>query len=355
MKKKSLLFICILFICFSIYGQDKKEKKVQWSALPFAFYTPETGLGFGGLVNANFYLQDSSYRPSTMLLGGAYTLQNQLLTYLPFEFNWGKNTYVVKGEVGYFRYFFNYYGIGPEYREDFEVFTVNFPRFRINALYRFYGNHFVGVKYNFDDYRVVELDPEGALLNQKVPGYQGSLISLGGLVHTYDSRDYNFSATKGWFITTTFEHNGALLGSNFSFSRITSDIIKYIPLAKGQVLALNLYGGTTFGTPPFQEYLLYGGTKKARGYYEGYYRDNALMMFQSEYRFQIWRRFGAVVFGSLGNVGPSLDKINPALTKWNAGLGLRYMINEEDRLNARLDYAIGKNTSGLYITFGEAF
>ncbi|GLR18612.1 BamA/TamA family outer membrane protein [Portibacter lacus] len=347
--------VLIMFLTGSVMSQAKKEKKFKYSALPVVFFSPETGLAFGGLINTNFYIQDSSYRPSTMLLGGAYTLKKQLLVYLPFEFNWGGNKYLAKGEIGYYRYFYNYYGIGTDVDSDFEVYTVNFPRLRIIGAYRFYGDHYAGIKYNFDDYNIQSLDSEGSLLNDQISGYQGSLVSLAGLVHTYDSRDYNFSATKGWFITTTLEYNGSVLGSDFQFSRITSDIIKYISVAENHILALNLYGGTTFGTPPFQELLLYGGGNKARGYYLGHYRDKALIVFQPEYRFPIWRRFSGVAFGTLGNVAPALNKFEISKTKWNAGLGLRYMINPDDRLNLRVDYAIGKETSGLYITFGEAF
>jgi len=353
--RHGFIILMLIFTSVSLFGQEKKAKKVKYSALPVVFFSPETGLAFGGLVNANFYLQDSAYRPSTVLLGGAYTLKDQVLAYVPFEFNWGENKFLVKGEVGYYRYFYNYYGIGPDASNDFEIFTVNYPRFRVVGAYRFFGDNYVGLKYNFDDYRIQELEPNGELLNEQIPGYRGSVVSLLGIVHTYDTRDYNFSATKGWLISSTIEYNGALLGSDFNFTRLTTDFVRYVSIAEEQILAFNLYGGLTLGDAPFQELQLLGGSNKARGYYQGHFRDNAMVIFQSEYRFQIWRRFGGVAFGSLGTVGPALNKVNFEKTKWNAGIGLRYMINTDDRLNLRVDYAIGKETSGLYITFGEAF
>lgn len=339
----------------SLSAQGKKNKRVKYSALPIAYFSPETGVAVGGLVNANFYLQDSAYRPSTILLGGAYTFKNQVLLYLPFELNWGSNKFLVKGELGYYRYFYNYYGIGPEFKNTFELYTVHFPRIRAFGAYRFYGRHYAGLKYNFDDYNIQEIEAGGLLARSEVEGNQGSLVSLAGILHIFDSRDYNFSATKGWFITTSLDHNGAVFGSDFTFSRITSDIIRYLPLGGENILALNLYGGTTFGEAPFQELLLMGGPSKARGYFLGHYRDNALVLLQAEYRFQIWNRLGAVMFSSIGNVGQRLDKVALKTAKWNAGLGLRYIINTDDRLNVRVDYAIGRQTSGLYITVGEAF
>lgn len=353
-KKIILILIFPLFIFIQkVHSQWNGSYDIN--VLPFAFFAPETSWGFGGLVNGNFYLQDSIYRPSNILFGGAYTLEKQLLLYLPFEFNWKENKYIVKGEVGYFKYFFNYYGIGPEDDPEFEVYTVNFPRFQINAVNRFRGYNYLGVRYLFDDYNIQSLDPNGELQNSQVPGYQGSLVSTIGLVYAYDSRDYNFAATKGWFVSLFLDYNGPYSGSDFNYRRIILDAIKYISFKGERVLALNLYGGAVRGDIPFQELMLYGGTKKARGYYQGRLRDQNLLMFQGEYRFKIWRRFGGVIFGTLGNVGPTIGEVNLLRPKYNVGGGLRFMINPADRLNVRLDYAIGKETSGFYVTFGEAF
>jgi outer membrane protein assembly factor BamA len=348
-----VFLINLIFLPHSIRSQN--PIKVKYNALPIVFYSPETGLALGALANANFYLQDSSYRPSILLFGGAYTLKNQLLLYLPFEFNWNQNSTITKGELGYYRYFYNFYGIGPDASDEFEIYTVNFPRLRINTLYRFWGNHFGGLRISVDDYRIQNIDGAGQLLNKRIPGYQGSLISTTGLVYAFDSRDSNINPHEGWFITLNVDYNGELFGSNFEFSRITVDAMKYINTGHNNILALNFYGGQTLGNVPFQELMLYGSGNKGRGYYFGRFRDNVLMMLQAEYRVRIWRRFGGTIFGTLGNVSNSIESFDVLTPKYNIGLGLRYLINPADRLNIRVDYAIGKNTSGFYLTFGEAF
>lgn len=355
MKMNIIIFTTAVFLVTSLHLSAQKSRKFKLNALPVVFFSPETNLGFGGLVNTNFYMQDSTYRPSNLLLGGAYTLEKQLLLYLPFELNWHQNDHIVRGEIGYYRYFYNFYGIGPEDSPDFEVYTVNFPRFQLNALKRVNGFHYLGFRYFFDDYQIQTLDPEGQLFNEAVAGFQGSLISTFGLIYTYDSRDNNFSATRGQFISVFADVNNAYTGSNFNFRRLSFDATAYFKVAKEQILAINLFGGMVRGEVPFQELMLYGGPKKARGYYLGRLRDKNLLMFQGEYRFQIYRRFGAVIFGTLGNVSPEISTFEWDSPKYNLGLGLRYMINPADRLNVRLDYAIGKETSGFYITFGEAF
>jgi len=41
--------------------------------------------------------------------------------------------------------------------------------------------------------------------------------------------------------------------------------------------------------------------------------------------------------------------------KWSAGAGFRFNINKDDPTNIRIDYGVGRGTSGFYIQFGEAF
>ena len=355
MTKKILSTFLIYLFFIGNHAKAQWNGEFDINVLPIVFFSPETSLGFGGLINGNFYLQDSTYRPSNLLLGGAYTLENQLLLYLPYEFNWKQNKYILKGELGYYKYFYNYYGIGPDDSSEFEVYTVDFPRFQINATNRISGFNYLGIRYLFDSYNVKSLDPDGELLNEQIPGYQGSLISVLGIIYSYDTRDYIFAATQGWWITIFLDYNGPRTGSDFNFRRIILDAIKYFSFEGERVLALNLYGGAVGGNIPFQELMLYGGPKKGRGYYLGRLRDRNLLMLQAEYRFKVWKRFGAVIFGTLGNVGPTINEVNLLRPKYNLGAGLRYMINPADRLNVRLDFAFGKETSGFYVTFGEAF
>ncbi len=349
-KRLLLAFTLNLTLCASLSAQRTKV-----TALPVLYFTPETNFAFGGLVNANFYLQDTTFRPSFALIGGAYTLNKQILAYLPFEFNWGENRHIFGGELGYYRYFYNYYGIGPDASDDLEIYTVNFPRFILNYAHRFYGFNYLGVNYRFDNYAIQELDPEGSLLNDDIPGAAGSRISMFGISYAYDTRNNLYNPSKGWFFSLRAEFNKKFSGSDFNYQRLIFDASHYMKVNPKGIVALNLYGGTMRGEAPFQELLLYGGPRKARGYFEGRFRDKNLLLFQVEYRYNFYKRFGLVVFGTLGNVSPRFFELELLSPKYNYGLGLRYMINTADLLNIRLDYAWGKNSTGLYITFAEAF
>ena len=116
---------------------------------------------------------------------------------------------------------------------------------------------------------------------------------------------------------------------------------------------MNIYSETTFSDAPFNQLSQLGGLKRMRGYLKGRFRDDHFLTFQSEYRFPIFRRIKGAVFGSVGSVGSQEDGFQKAFFSY--GLGIRIGISKIEKINLRLDYGFGKNTSGFYLTFGEAF
>ena len=68
------------------------------------------------------------------------------------------------------------------------------------------------------------------------------------------------------------------------------------------------------------------------------------------------------VFGAVGFAGVS-ELFNGSFSNWNsetfhpnAGLGIRIMLNEANRMNFRIDYAWGdEDEEGLYVGVGEIF
>jgi outer membrane protein assembly factor BamA len=129
----------------------------------------------------------------------------------------------------------------------------------------------------------------------------------------------------------------------------------FFEVAPGQVLALQGAGEFIDGAPPFQSLATFGGSNILRGYYYGRYRDKNCVALQVEYRIPVWWRFGLVGFAGVAQVA---DKINHFASNrfWFAGgLGLRFFWNPEERISLRLDYGIGTNSSGMYITATEAF
>lgn len=364
-KSVLLILMGILFFSKITHAQTIEsidtiatEKRNSLFAVPIAFFSPETDWAFGVTGIYAFRLKNESInsRPSQLTLGFAYTLNKQVLIYLPYQLFAKDQVYNIYGELGYYLYSYQFFGLGNNTKEeDMEIYKVNYPRIRINALKLLRPSLYGGLRYWMDDFDIIEIKEEGILDTQSVTGKNGGFLSGAGIVLNYDNRDNIFFPTKGTFVEFVSFFNGNYLGSDFNFTKFTIDASKYFSKNK-QVLALNFYSEFTGGAVPFNQLALLGGTKKMRGYIEGRLRDKHQLIFQSEYRFPIYKkRFRGVIFGGFGQVANEFSDFQFNNLKYTYGAGLRILINEKESIHIRLDAGFGKETSGYYITIGEAF
>ncbi|MEM6966498.1 MAG: BamA/TamA family outer membrane protein [Bacteroidota bacterium] len=360
---KYFAVIFLVSVAAGINGQTNEstkdtlsEKRYSLVPLPLIYFTPETRWGFGAGAFLSFRLkgQGKEVPPSQLQFGVAYTLEKQFLSYFPFQLFLKDGKLKLYGELGYYRYVYRYYGNGSESRtSDEEFYSVNFPRVRWNALYRFHPKIFAGFRYFMDDFDIQEVEEDGILATQNILGSEGGLVSALGLVANYDSRDDIFYPSRGSIIELSGMWNANALGSDFNFQKIILDAAGYFSLKEKNILALNLYAEFTLGDAPFNQLALLGGTRRMRGYFEGRFRDDHFLTFQSEYRFPVFKRLKGAVFGSVGSIGSQADSFERSF--WAAGVGIRIGISKTEKVNLRLDYGFGKNTSGFYLTIGEAF
>jgi len=334
-------------------------RKSSLVVLPIAFYTPETRLGGGaaGVFAFRFRGEPDSLRPSQVQAGLAYTLVNQLLAYLPFQIFYDEGRYNSYGEIGYYRYFYRYFGLGNQTSEaDEEIYNAVYPRLRLNVLQRVRPNLYLGFRYWFDNYKITERDENGELIGNHITGSRGGIISALGAVANYDSRDDIFFPGKGALIETVWLHNTELLGSDFNFNRFSIDATAYHTLHWEHILAVNAFTDMTFGEVPFFQLAFIGGTRKMRGYWEGRFRDKKLWMLQTEYRLPLFWRLGAVVFGGMGSVAPTVADFASKEVHFSYGAGLRVRLSNTEKINVRLDVGIDETGNWFpYLTVGEAF
>jgi hypothetical protein len=75
-----------------------------------------------------------------------------------------------------------------------------------------------------------------------------------------------------------------------------------------------------------------------------------------EYRQFFWWRLGYVLFGGVGGVAHSLDKLRIDEIKVSYGAGLRFIFNEEQKINLRVDLGINQDgNTAIYFGIEEAF
>lgn len=343
-------------------GSVQKEKLFRKSSLipiPIIYYTPETRLAGGVAVLYTFRTrgQTDQVRPSQVQLGAAYTQEKQVLLYLPFQVFFTDESWQAYGELGYYRYVYQFFGIGNEtVAKAEEPYDVLYPRVRLNLLRRLAPHHYFGIRYWWDDYRISRVEDEGLLDTGDITGREGGVVSGAGLVWNFDSRDQIFYPTQGFWVEGEMFANNKVIGSSFNFNRLSLDAAAYFSRTEKQVVALNAWAVLHQGDVPFQQLAFIGGPKKMRGYFEGRFRDRNLWMLQAEYRLLLSGRFGAVAFGGLGAVSPDVASFFSQRVHYTFGAGLRFQLSKKDHINLRLD--VGGNEQGEvfpYLTVREAF
>lgn len=341
------------------------ENKQRFILVPSVYYLPETSWYFGlaGFsyfkVNRNESTQkDTITRPSQVRLALGYTLNNQIVYWMPAEIFFKHNKYRLLAELGFYRwpYFFN--GIGNGFTTFYEEnYIATFPRFRVDFQKRLGKNIYFGPRYWFQYYIMNEVKSGGLLEPETIAGSGGGANSGVGINFLLDSRNSVFAPTKGWYAEYSNLFNTNFIGSDFNYQTHQVDVRKYFNLKNNHILALQAFGKFNFGDVPFNQLSLMGGHRMMRGYREGRFRDNHIVLSQIEYRSPLFYRVGVAFFAGVAVIANKPVNLALPNAKTSLGGGLRYSLDEKDRMHIRFDYAwgMGKENRYGYFTIGESF
>ncbi|HMP30403.1 MAG TPA: BamA/TamA family outer membrane protein [Saprospiraceae bacterium] len=365
MGKSTFVLMSLLILSNILWSQEHKldntdsvKVKNQLLAYPLAFYLPETRWGFGGagFYNFRFKGEQASSFPSQLQFAATYTLNKQIIFLLPFELYKSNNLYKVKGELTYFKYQFNYYGIGNNTNfSDREPFKVNSPRVRLDMLKR-YNKTFYGIRTAFDNFDIVDVADRGLLEADAPIGIDGGRMVGIGVLMQNDHRDFLFNSTKGHYLEIEYFVSNNVIGSNFNYQRLLLNATKYVKLKDEHTLVMNLNTVNITGKVPFYDMAFFGSPKLMRGFQDRRFLDKNMILFQSEYRYPIYKWLAGVVFASTGTVAPRYSKLFSSPYKLAYGAGLRFTLNKKDRVRMRLDYGRAPEEGGaFYLTVNEAF
>jgi outer membrane protein assembly factor BamA len=336
----------------------RAEGRNGWIFFPYIFYTPETRIGVGG--GGGYFFRppcscDES-RPSTILGNIIYTQNRQLVLAVQPDIRWSDEKYYLRTELSYQKFPDKFYGIGNRTSSDLEEdFTPEEVRVLLKLQVRLLNGLSAGPLYEYFDGTLAETEAGGLLDQGMIAGSDGARVSGAGLQVSWDTRDNIYLPSRGGHYQLSAAWFDSALGSRYDFKRYLADLRQYLTVWSSHVLAFQAYGRSTKGEVPFQQLSELGGSLLMRGYYEGRYRDHDLIVVQSEYRLPLWRRIGLVGFVGLGDVAGKMNRFRAREAKTSAGLGLRYMLIPEEKMNLRFDLGFGKDTSGFYVTITEAF
>ncbi|WP_316825592.1 BamA/TamA family outer membrane protein [Pedobacter miscanthi] len=376
MKKMLLAAICS-FMMLQCTAQIKLIKKLlsnekdttrksSFMPIPVLGYTQETGFQFGTGALFSFYADhtDTTNRSSNFSGTASYSTK-KTYNFSILGDAWSKgNIYHAIAEIRFRKMPFNFYGIGNRTRKaDEDKLQQQDFKIKLDLERTFIKNFYSGVSLGYENYVFDDRSPDKIFTQRpEIQGKRGGKVIFLGLSQIYDTRNSNNYPTKGFFGRVTYQYAPDFFGgTNFTGSQFGANIRNFWDLGGKFVLgAQGIYQGLQSDHSPFYILPQLGNDEMMRGYYSGRYRDRNLLAMQTELRYRLNNRFGAVIFAGAGTVWGrttfAMDNFKPDL-----GAGLRYFFDPAKGLSVRMDYGIGTKVKseerqrGFYISLGEAF
>ncbi len=342
-------------------GPADSTKREGFVVLPLLYYTPDTRLAAGAAGVYYFRTakgNDSVPEPrlSYVQLLGDYTQNRQLDVWSLWSVFTQGEKYLIRGEMRFRNFPDRYFGIGnatsqtQEERYAYDLFS-----FKLLAMKRFDKYWFAGFDYSLRHQFNFNYFTAGDLSAGLVTGASNGTGSALGVVISYDSRDNIVNASQGHFFEFSSYRYHPSWGSTFTFTSLNASYSQYRKLPNGMIWANHTVARANFGDVPFLDLAKVGNDDILRGYPSNRFRDRHYLAAQTELRFSIYKRFGGVAFAGLGDVFAQADDWSLQRIKYSVGTGLRYALNKEEKLNARLDIGFGREGPALYISVAEAF
>lgn len=321
-----------------------KEKKVSIAGIPILNYNGSYGVVIGLNTMAFFHIdrRDTISPASQFGLGGGFSENRSWYASLFGQFYFKEDKWRVTAAMGFGKINFQYFESFNESEDgDFVDYnSVNrFAYFRV--LRKIIGRFYAGPIIKFQHSKTEFENAPDSTLEINADGIGGSFL--------LDTRDYIYHPSKGWFATATILANPTWMGSDSIFNSLRFFTNYYFKINDRSILASRLSLFTGLGEVPFSAQRAVGG-KDIRGYTNGKHRGNQVYSVQTEYRWNIYRRWGAVGFAGVAFTGHPSSSALPGI-----GIGIRFMAIRSMHINIGVDGALGKDDAGVYFRINEAF
>jgi hypothetical protein len=278
-----------------------------------------------------------------------------------------KNRWNFTGEYFILNYPQNTWGLGGNTSQENET-LIDYDHVRIhqNVLKGILPNFSIGLGYAYDKHYNIEVESSdySGTIEGFMPSGKDYTISSGiTLPLMYDSRTNLINPQKGFMANFIYSIYDPVLGSDDKWQSVFFDVRKYFPFhsPKYKILAFRgYYWSIVSGNPPYLDLPanrwepVQGSA--SRGITQNRYRSNALMYYESEFRFGISSNglVGGVVFANV--VAPS-EYETKNFKYWHpaAGTGIRLKFNKYSNTNVTFDFAFSREFASVYLNIGEAF
>lgn len=333
--------------------KDKSQSKFDLSFIGGPSYSVDTKLGLGIVASGLYRLDPDNLNlsPSNVSIYTNITTSGFFAIGVENNTIFPEDKFRINSDISFTYMPSKYYGVGYEAGASNDYSKYNEYRLSLKAdfLAEVIQNGYIGLTFTAQnlkgsDFERIEFEPLENLTTTLVGG---------GLIFTYDTRDFIPNPDKGIFLQYQQTFFSRTLGSNLHFSSIETTARYFQRLTPKSVLAFDFNGIFNNGDVPWNRMAQLGGARQMRGYFIGQYRDRKELNSQVELRQKIYNRHGFVVWGGVGAI---FDKFKNAT--WSEALptyGIGYRWEFKNRVNIRFDYGIAKGQSGFYFNINEAF
>lgn len=348
----SALLVVIFFVAPNAFSEEKEKK--SYAIAPLIISNPNVGTG-GGVAGMYFFdVGDvTSKQPRSFLQAfGAYTNTESYFGGVISNFHLKNDT--VRAKLGAF-----HASINNEYRDplgDEVHFNNGVLAFFSQVSYQVWASTYLGLQAVVTE---SNFSPDNAVDKEYLDrvGAEDTRTAGVGPTFEYDSRDSTHYPSSGTHIEIKGFYKPSSLGNEEDYAVGDAAIDHFLKIADDQILALRLFGRTGTENTPYSDKSRLGQRSDLRGFKSGEITALSILATQAEYRYQLTERWGVVGFGGVSKLwGDDLEELITEDIYYSGGAGIRYMINTDQKINFRVDVAVGNDDNkGIYVGIREAF
>lgn len=325
--------------------------------VPVPLAGPQLGAGLA-LGAVWFYTPSTASRPWTTGVAGLATSNGSIGVGARHSMSLGKDRFRVDITAAYGDFNTQFFGVGGEAGQDNAPVPITQTPILVQgqATIRIVPNLFVGGRLRFLDMTTVVRDdaplPPGVDIEDIEE--ERRIVAIGP-VFNLDLTDGSLNPRSGSTINGQWLFAVPGLGSDNAYSKANVTVNHFVDVNEKTVVGFRGALCAASGDAPFFDLCLFGSSSNLRGYANGQYRDRASWAVQTEWRRHLGGRFGVVAFAGIGGVAPGIGAIGKSTLLPAAGGGVRFEVSREYRVNVRLDAAVGRDSSAIHLSLGEAF
>ena len=183
-------------------------------------------------------------------------------------------------------------------------------------------------------------------------------FAQGGVFAEYDYRDIAGGPRSGGLYRTAFLYNRDTDLKRHSHRRLDTEVQQFIPLFNARrVIALRGRSELTWKNPgqtlPFYMQPVLGGSNDLRGFRQWRFYGDNLLVFNAEYRYEIFSGLDMAIFADAGKVFMSKSQFNLHDLEGAYGIGMRF--NARNAVFMRIDAGFSHEGFQVWVKFNNVF